>query len=143
MSEPIAIVFDGDCGFCTRSLRALQRIDRKGVMRLHDSHESALIASKFPMLTGADFDNAMFAVTADGRVFRGYFAFKELLRKLPAGWPLRLLSTLPGADLLGPRIYAWVSGNRRRFGCDSTGCALPATSARRRVPTRTERQDPR
>jgi len=142
MPEPIAIVFDGDCGFCTRSLRALQRIDRSGVMRLHDSHESALIASKFPMLRGADFDNAMFAVTADGRVFRGYFAFKELLRKLPAGWPLRLLSALPGADLIGPRIYAWVAGNRHRLGCDSAGCELPAHPAGQ-APTRTERQEPR
>ena len=142
MPESIAIVFDGDCGFCTRSLRALQRIDRDGVMRLHDSHESALIASKFPMLRGADFDDAMFAVTADGRVFRGYFAFKELLRKLPVGWPLRLLSALPGADVIGPRIYARVAGNRHRLGCDSTGCALPPTAARL-VPTRTERQEPR
>lgn len=142
MPEPIAIVFDGDCGFCARSLRALQRIDRDGVMRLHDSHESALIASKFPMLVGADFDIAMFAVTSDGQVFRGYFAFKELLRTLPAGWPLRLLSALPGADLIGPRLYAWVAGNRHRLGCDSSGCELPASSARQ-VPTRTERQEPR
>jgi len=87
MSEPIAIVFDGDCAFCLRSLRALQRLDRQGIMRLHDSHETDEIAARFPMLAGADFDNAMFAVTADGRVFRGYFAFKELLRMLPAGWP--------------------------------------------------------
>ena len=142
MPEPIAIVFDGDCAFCTRSLRALQRIDRDGVIRLHDSHESALIASKFPMLRGADFDNAMFAVTADGRVFRGYFAFKEVLRTLPAGWPLVLLSALPGADIIGPRLYAWVAKNRRRLGCDSSGCELPANSARE-VPKGTGRQEPR
>lgn len=141
MPEPIAIVYDGDCAFCTRSLRALRRLDRDGVMRLHDSHESARIASQFPMLRGADFDNAMFAVTADGQVFRGYFAFKALIRKLPAGWPLALLSALPGADLVGPRLYAWVARNRRRLGCDSNGCELPAASTRDRS-SGTGRQEP-
>lgn len=126
MSDPIAIVYDGDCAFCTRSLRALQRLDRRGVMHLYESRASQLIAARFPMLAGADFDNAMFAVTSDGRVFRGYFAFKELLRKLPAAWPLLLVCYLPGASVIGPRIYAWVARNRRRLGCGSAVCELPA-----------------
>jgi len=129
MPEPIAIVYDGDCAFCTRSLRALQRLDGRGVMHLYDSHASELIAAKFPMLANADFDNAMFAVTADGSVFRGYFAFKELLRKLPAAWPLLLLCDLPGASVIGPPIYAWVAHNRRRLGCGSEVCELPAPPA--------------
>ena len=133
MPEPIAIVYDGDCAFCTRSLRVLQRLDSRGVMHLYESSASELIAARFPMLAGADFDNAMFAVTSDGGVFRGYFAFKELLRKLPAAWPLLLLCYLPGASAIGPRIYAWVARNRRRLGCGSEVCELsvpPATSPR-------------
>jgi predicted DCC family thiol-disulfide oxidoreductase YuxK len=121
----MAIVYDGDCAFCTRSLRLLQRLDRHGVMHLYDSHDSEGIAARFPMLAGADVDNAMFAVTADGHVFRGYFSFKRLLRELPAAWPLRLLCTIPGADVIGPRIYAWVARNRQRLGCGSDVCALP------------------
>ena len=126
---PISIVFDGDCAFCVRSLRLLQRIDRSGVMQLYDSHNQALIADRFPMLAGADFENAMFAVTSDGRVFRGYFAFKAILRAMPAAWPLRLVCSIPGADILGPRIYAWVARNRRRLGCASDTCELPVTPA--------------
>ncbi len=107
----------------------MQRLDRGGVMRPYDSHNRGLIAERFPMLAGADFDNAMFAVTADGRVFRGYFAFKALLRAMPAAWPLRLVCSLPGADIVGPRIYAWVARNRRRLGCASDACELPAAPA--------------
>ena len=55
MPEPIAIVYDGDCAFCRRSLRALQRLDGRGVMHLYESRASELIAAKFPMLAGADF----------------------------------------------------------------------------------------
>ncbi len=126
MHEPISIVFDGDCAFCTKSLRLLQRLDRHGRMRLYDSHDSAMIASRFPMLANADFDQAMFAVAADGQIFRGYFAFKALIRTLPAAWPLSLAFMIPGASLIGPRVYAWVARNRRRMGCASDVCEMPS-----------------
>ena len=124
--EPIAVVYDGDCAFCTRSLRVLQRLDRRRVMRLYDFHDSKVIASRFPMLAGADFDQAMFAVRSDGAVFRGFFAFKELLKRIPRAWPLLLLCYLPGASRIGPRAYAWVARNRRRLGCGATACELPS-----------------
>lgn len=127
MREPISIVFDGDCAFCTKSLRRLRRLDRHGVMHLYDSHDPALIATRFPMLAAADFDQAMFAVTADGQVFRGYFAFKALVRTLPAAWPLTLLFMIPGANFAGPRVYAWVARNRRRMGCASDVCEMPSS----------------
>lgn len=127
--EPISIVFDGQCAFCVRSLLLLRRFDRHDVMRAYDSHNAQLIAQTFPMLAGADFENAMFAVTADGRVFRGYFAFKAILSAMPAAWPLRLVCSIPGAGVVGPRLYAWIARNRRRLGCASDACELPAAPA--------------
>ena len=125
MAETISIVYDGHCGFCRRSLRALQRFDTRGAMKLYDSHDTDTIAATFPMLAGADFDDAMFAVTPDGRVFRGYFAFKRLLRYLPLTWPLLPVFYLPGVDRIGPGVYAWVARNRNRLGCGSEVCELP------------------
>lgn len=125
MSESIAIIYDGDCLFCTRALRALAWVDVRRAMQLYDSHASSLIAARFPMLAGADFDQAMFAVTPRGDVFRGYFAFKVILRRLPLAWPLLPLFYLPGVDRIGPRAYAWVARNRRRFGCTTDVCVPP------------------
>jgi predicted DCC family thiol-disulfide oxidoreductase YuxK len=124
--EPIAIVFDGQCAFCLRTLRMLQRLDRHGAMRLYDSHDTGRIATTFPMLAGADFENAMFAVTADGRVCRGYFAVEAVLRALPAAWPLLLLFRIPGVSIIGSRLYALVARNRHRLGCATDACELPA-----------------
>ena len=123
--ESISVIYDGDCRFCTRALRAIQRLDPRGIMQLFDSHASELVADRFPMLAGADFDQAMFAVTVQGTVFRGYFAFKEILRRLPLTWPLLLFFYMPGADAVGPRVYAWVARNRRRLGCTTETCDLP------------------
>src|SRR5437870_2026017 len=72
MAEPIDIVFDGHCVFCTRALHMLRRLDVAHVMRQYDSHDTEVIRTRFPMLAGADFENAMFTVVR-GRVYRRYF----------------------------------------------------------------------
>lgn len=117
MAEPVDIIYDGHCTFCTRALDMLRRIDTARVMRVYNSHDAETRRARFPMLEGADAANAMFAV-AGGRVYRGYFAFKRLLRGIPLAWPLLLLFYLPGSGLIGPRVYAWVARNRRSFGCE-------------------------
>jgi len=116
MAEPIDIVFDGHCVFCTRALHMLRRLDVAHVMRQYDSHDTEVIRTRFPMLAGADFENAMFTVVR-GRVYCGYFALKWLLRGIPLAWPLLPLFYVPGSSAIGPRVYAWVARNRRRVGC--------------------------
>jgi len=60
------VVYDGLCGFCERSLAAVQRIARRPLLRLHDANDRESIKAKFPMLCGADTSNAMFVVTPRG-----------------------------------------------------------------------------
>jgi len=123
----IDIVYDGQCGFCRRVLRAAMRIDLTRAMRPFDAHDRTL-AARFPMLAGADVNDAMFAVTATGRVYRGYFAFKELVHHLPIAWPILPLFYVPGSSIVGPRLYAWVARNRRQFGCETDVCDVPNDS---------------
>jgi len=125
-AKSIAVVYDGDCQFCMRSLRLMKRFDPSGVMRCYDAHDTETIAARFPMLAGADFDQAMFTVSEQGVVSRGYFAFKAIVRALPLTWLILPLFYLPGSNTLGPRAYAWVARNRRRFGCAADACELPA-----------------
>ncbi len=67
----------------------------------------------------------MFAVAPDGRVTRGFFAFRRIAREVPLMWPLLPLLYFPGSGLIGPPAYAWVARNRRRFGCESEVCERP------------------
>ena len=113
----IDIVYDGQCGFCVRTLACLQRMARRNVFRLHDANDREAVLGRFPMMVGADTDEAMFAITSDGGVFRGYFAFRRMLWESPWLFPLLVLFYAPGASLLGPRIYAWVARHRRNLGC--------------------------
>jgi predicted DCC family thiol-disulfide oxidoreductase YuxK len=119
------VIYDGQCGFCVRALRLCRLLDVRRALRFHDATARPEIHARFPELEHADFENAMFAVGPDGRVTRGFFAFRQILWESPLMWPLLLPFYFPGSGWLGPRIYAWVARNRYRFGCASEVCDLP------------------
>jgi predicted DCC family thiol-disulfide oxidoreductase YuxK len=123
--EPVHVIYDGQCDFCVRALRVARALDVFGRLRFHDAHDRQAIEAAFPALAGADLDEAMYSVTARGAIDRGFFAFRRMMRLSPLTWPLLLLVYLPGAGLIGPRIYTWIARNRHRFGCRSQICTRP------------------
>jgi predicted DCC family thiol-disulfide oxidoreductase YuxK len=124
------VVYDGQCGFCVRSLKVCRALDVRKALRYHDANARQQIDSLFPELAGADFENAMFAVAPDRSVTRGFFAFRRILWESPLMWLLIPLFYLPGSGVIGPRVYAWVARNRRRFGCESEVCEMPPAGDR-------------
>ena len=119
------VIYDGQCGFCVRSLKVCRSLDVRGALRFHDANALEKVHGLFPELANADFDHAMFAVAPDRRVTRGFFAFRRILRESPLMWPLLPLFYFPGSHAIGPRVYAWVARNRGKFGCESDVCELP------------------
>lgn len=120
------VIYDGQCGFCIRSLKVCRALDVRGALRFHDANARQQVLAAFPELTQADFENAIFAVGPDRSVTRGFFAFRRIVRQSPLMWPLIALIYFPGSGRVGPRAYAWVARNRRRFGCVAESCELPA-----------------
>ena len=128
------VIYDWQCGFCVRSVRFARALDVRGVLRYHDATDRADVHRRFPELAAADFDNAMFAVSPSRRAYRGFFAVRRMARAVPLMWPFLTLLYFPGSGWLGPKVYAWVARNRRRFGCESDVCALPPSdSSRKRI----------
>ena len=124
------VIYDGHCGFCIRSLKVARALDARRAFRFHDANARQQVLTSFPELAGADFENAMFAVAPDRRVTRGFFAFRRMLWESPVMWLLIPLFYLPGSGIIGPRVYAWVARNRRRFGCESEVCEMPPAGDR-------------
>lgn len=111
------VVYDGGCRFCSAVARTLRRLDRRGVLELHDATQREAVLARLPVLRGADLDAALFVVEEGGAVFRGFFAVRRLAWSLPPAWPLLGLLYAPGAGRLGPKVYAWVARNRHCLGC--------------------------
>ena len=117
----IVLLYDGACRFCIRSLRVLKRFDPQDRLELVDASNRASVDKRFPQTSGADFDNAMYAVDS-ARVYRGFDAFRRAMRALPALAWLAMLMYIPGVPAIGRRVYDAIARNRHALGCSSEAC---------------------
>jgi predicted DCC family thiol-disulfide oxidoreductase YuxK len=106
-----SVIFDGECGFCTRSAGWLRRLDRRGLVDMRPLQGRDVLAS-----AGLSREQAMASVWwlgSDGRRARGAEAVNAALSAaLGTRLPLALyrLTRRPQE-----RVYAWVSANRHRL----------------------------
>lgn len=114
------LIYDDHCPFCRRWVARFERWNRHQTVRaipLHDAW-AGTVSGK----TRAELERAMHFVAADGRVFVGAGAVRELLRFVPWGWLPRAAFSLPGVMLVAERIYGLVAARRSRIGCGGKHC---------------------
>jgi predicted DCC family thiol-disulfide oxidoreductase YuxK len=123
------LVFDGDCGICTRladvardrvrvaaAIEPWQRLD---LAAYGLTVEQCLLAAQF--------------VHADGRIDSGERSIAAaLIAGRPVFRPLGRFILLPGVVQLAGVVYRWVARNRDRLPGGTPACALPAPE---RLPT--------
>ncbi|HEY1629001.1 MAG TPA: DUF393 domain-containing protein [Tepidisphaeraceae bacterium] len=111
------VLFDGGCGICSRTARALHHLDLfHKTVPLDIAHEWPVIHEKFPRITFEAAMRDMHVVVEDGEIFRGFDAYRSLAWILPLFWIVLPLLYLPPVRWLGWRIYRRVADNRR--GCE-------------------------
>jgi predicted DCC family thiol-disulfide oxidoreductase YuxK len=117
------LLYDGQCAFCLRWVRRLQRWDRDGALDFVAAAERGRVAG-LPDISAAALDQSMHLVTPDGAVYAGGRAVPVLLRYLPGGRWLRPWFRLPGVAWATDRGYRWVAARRHRFGCGAESCGV-------------------
>lgn len=121
--SPPVLVFDGDCAFCTSSVRLLQRVVKRlpPIVPWQHSDLDAL------GLTREQCQEAVQWVGADGTVRSGEVAFAQVLVDAGKGWwLLGRLMLLPGVRWLSGVLYRWTARNRHRLPGGTPACSLPA-----------------
>ncbi|MBA3833123.1 MAG: DUF393 domain-containing protein [Chthoniobacterales bacterium] len=112
------LVYDGYCPLCIRTMTQLDVLDGGRRLRFVDlERESARAQALVPRLSPEAMREQMAVVTPEGRVLRGFYAFREVSRRLPMLWALVPLMYAPGSEWVGTRVYAWVAANRARRLC--------------------------
>ena len=109
------VVYDGECGFCTRSIRILKSLDWLDRLDWCSRTEPGLL-ERFPVLSTQDTRSRMVSLTPEGKAYGGFFAVRDIWIHLPLTFLPALLFYIPGASLLGVPAYGWISKNRYRFG---------------------------
>jgi predicted DCC family thiol-disulfide oxidoreductase YuxK len=115
------LVYDGDCAFCTSSVRLLSRLH----LRVDD-----VVAWQFADLAalGLTQEKCEEAVqlVEDGRTSSGHEAFARLLLRSQWWWkPLGLLLITPPMSWLARAVYGWIADNRDKMPGGTPACALP------------------
>ena len=118
------VVYDGECGFCTRTIRILKSLDWLGRIEWRSRFEPGLV-ERYPALKSQDTQSRMVSMTPEGKAHGGFFAVRDIWLQLPLLFLPALLFHIPGVSLLGVPVYAWVSKNRHRFGGRAPSCDLP------------------
>jgi predicted DCC family thiol-disulfide oxidoreductase YuxK len=120
---PPVLVYDGDCGICTK----LSRFARRFVMPRHGT-----VIASFDLdladygLTAEQCLEALQFVDARGRTHAAQDAVARLLLAAAPWWkPFGALLLLPGVHALAGAAYRWVARNRYRLPGATDACALP------------------
>jgi predicted DCC family thiol-disulfide oxidoreductase YuxK len=121
-----AVIFDGDCAFCQKSVSLLRRLDWFRRLTYVNFREPDNPLLKSPLLEGAPLVEEMHLLTPDGsRVYHGFGAFRWLAWRLPALCLIAPLLYIPGVPRLGQKVYLWIARNRFRLvPCHGGVCTI-------------------
>jgi predicted DCC family thiol-disulfide oxidoreductase YuxK len=115
------LVYDGDCGFCTTSVRWL------GALRLRVDHVVAWQHADLPALglTQQQCEEAV-QLVEPGRTSSGHVALARLLLRSQWWWRvLGLLLLTPPVSWVARLVYRWVAEHRDLMPGGTPACALP------------------
>jgi predicted DCC family thiol-disulfide oxidoreductase YuxK len=113
VSGRYALLYDGDCGFCKRSLGWVLRWDRRGALEpvaLQDERADELLAGLAP----AERMKSWHLVSPSGKRWSAGAAAPPLLRLLPGGRPLAAILAL--APRTTDRVYRFIARHRGTIG---------------------------
>ena len=120
LNRPV-LLYDGDCGFCLKWIRRLERWDvHRRILCLPSDQRGAI--EDLPPLSDEALNRAMHLITPEGQVFAGGRAVPEMLPYLRGGRWLRPIFSIPGIQAVTNRVYGWVAEHRHDLGsasCDT------------------------
>lgn len=115
------LVYDGDCAFCTSSVRWLAKLRLRADVVVAWQHADLDALG----LTPEQCEDAVQYVE-DGRTSSGHVAFARLLLRSHWFWrPLGLLMLTPPFSWVARGLYRLIADNRDRMPGGTPACALP------------------
>jgi len=108
------LVYDDDCGPCSKFAAAVRRLDRKGRIELVSMHDKDVEGRLRPKL-GAKYDLAFHLILEpEGTVLSGEDALHDLARLLPAVKPLAdVVYAIPGVRRAPGALYGSFAKGRQ------------------------------
>lgn len=129
--ERPVLIYDGDCAFCTSSVRFIERR-----MRRHPACQPWQWLDLDSLgVTQEECEQAVQFLDVDGSIHRGERGIARTLIHAGKGWAvIGRMILLPGIVQLAGVVYGWVARNRHRLPGGTAQCSLPASQRQTPAP---------
>ena len=108
MADKPIIAYDNRCLFCINTKNKVDKWDKK--KRLKWVGIDSFDYKKYN-LKKEDLLEEMYLI-ADDKIYKGYYTWKFISKKIPLLFPLYIISFIPGVDFIGDKIYKFISKHR-------------------------------
>ena len=125
LDDRLLVLYDADCGICTRTASILRRTDRGARLRLVPLQRPPSLPDLPP---AAELAEAMHVRDGSGRWFRGGEAAVRIAAELPPLRPIVWATRLPGVPGLMDVAYRLVARHRQTLSrlLGEQACRLPS-----------------
>jgi predicted DCC family thiol-disulfide oxidoreductase YuxK len=121
-----AVVYDGRCDLCSRTVKMLAKWDRNHDLEIIPSQAPG-VSERFPWIPARTYVESLQLIRIrDGKTWQRAAALEELLRVLPRGRLISWLFRIPLVRPVADRFYRWFARNRYRLGCGAHCAARDA-----------------
>jgi predicted DCC family thiol-disulfide oxidoreductase YuxK len=129
----LVLFFDGDCGFCSKSVRQVYRLDAKGAVEFAPLQGELSKELGFEKFAAKDGGTMVIVRESDGQQFFKGDAWIVLGKALGGIWAVlaALFSVFP--QVMRNRIYDLVARNRYLLAGKGNACAMPDEGLRKRM----------
>lgn len=118
------LFFDGDCAFCSRSVRRVVSFDKHRRLSFAPLQGKLAAELDFTQYAAARGGTMILLREADGKIFMKSDALVELANALGGGWrAMALARYIP--KFLRDGVYDWIAKNRYLLAGQPDSCALP------------------
>jgi predicted DCC family thiol-disulfide oxidoreductase YuxK len=120
--EHPTLIFDGDCGFCTRSVNVMKKLPHSAEVQAYQFADLDAFGT-----TEERAQHEVLWVDRTGRIFGGAQAIARVLVNSGgayalAGWVLRT----PPVRWIAAAVYRVIANNRQRMPGGTAACAIPS-----------------
>ncbi|MES2440155.1 MAG: DCC1-like thiol-disulfide oxidoreductase family protein [Verrucomicrobiota bacterium] len=126
------LFFDGDCAFCSKSVRQVVALDKHRRISFAPLQGKLAAEKDFAKHAAAAGGTMVLLRESDGKVFMKSDALIELARVLGGWWRMTTLTRLI-PKFLRDTVYGWIADNRHRFMGKSDSCSLPDPEVLKRL----------
>lgn len=126
------LFFDGECGFCSSSVRRVFRLDRRGRISFAPLQGKLAASLGFSSHAAKDGGTMVLLREADGRIFTHSDSWIELGAALGGPWRICALFRLVPKPLRD-WVYRTVAANRYRLPAGPLLCEVPDPALRNRL----------